>query len=433
MSQVLATAGLVAGRHVRGLDQTGLAQKGGAVVSDVEDQPSVARGRRAGRPRASATSTSAPTCWSPPSPRTSPPPRPWRTVAAISSAKVPTGAMVVDPSVSFPDADAVLERITERVRKDAGVVARRPRAEPRRCSATTSSRSRCCSARPSRPARCRCPPRRSRRRSRSTAPRWRRTCRRSGGAARPSPSRRRFAAVVAAATGTGPDTGVPGPGRARRRGGGARSSRRSVPRRAASWRAWSVSGCPSSSPTRTRTTRAQYAVVVRGHAWTPTRASPRPSPPGCTSSWRTRTSTRSRGSRSTRRSRPRSARSSATAPGTRGSSTRRCCGRSGCSARSRSGRWFRPGYRTLRAMRRLRGTRLDPFGVAEVRRVERELVAEYRSLIPTLLTLDDGDDRPRRRDRRPAGHGAGLRADQARQRRPLPRPAGRAAAMTAPS
>ena len=55
------------------------------------------------------------------------------------------------------------------------------------------------------------------------------------------------------------------------------------------------------------------------------------------------------------------------------------------------GRWFRPGYRTLRAMRRLRGTRLDPFGVAEVRRVERELVAEYRSLIPTLLTLDDTD------------------------------------------
>ena len=59
------------------------------------------------------------------------------------------------------------------------------------------------------------------------------------------------------------------------------------------------------------------------------------------------------------------------------------------------GRWFRPGYRTLRAMRRLRGTRLDPFGVAEVRRVERELVAEYRSLIPTLLSLDDSDDTDR--------------------------------------
>jgi indolepyruvate ferredoxin oxidoreductase len=55
------------------------------------------------------------------------------------------------------------------------------------------------------------------------------------------------------------------------------------------------------------------------------------------------------------------------------------------------GRWFRPGYRSLRAMRKLRGTRLDPFGLAEVRRVERELVAEYVDLVPTLLALDDVD------------------------------------------
>jgi indolepyruvate ferredoxin oxidoreductase len=35
VSQILATAGLIAGWHARSLDQTGLAQKGGAVVSDV--------------------------------------------------------------------------------------------------------------------------------------------------------------------------------------------------------------------------------------------------------------------------------------------------------------------------------------------------------------------------------------------------------------
>lgn len=53
------------------------------------------------------------------------------------------------------------------------------------------------------------------------------------------------------------------------------------------------------------------------------------------------------------------------------------------------GRWFRPGYRTLRAMRRVRGTPFDPFGAAEVRRVERALVAEYHALIPSLVAALD--------------------------------------------
>jgi indolepyruvate ferredoxin oxidoreductase len=45
------------------------------------------------------------------------------------------------------------------------------------------------------------------------------------------------------------------------------------------------------------------------------------------------------------------------------------------------GSWFRPVFRLLRAMRRLRGTPLDPFGIAHVRRVERELIQEYEQLI----------------------------------------------------
>jgi indolepyruvate ferredoxin oxidoreductase len=36
-------------------------------------------------------------------------------------------------------------------------------------------------------------------------------------------------------------------------------------------------------------------------------------------------------------------------------------------------------------MRRLRGTKLDPFGRARVRRVERELIAEYEEMVAEAL------------------------------------------------
>jgi indolepyruvate ferredoxin oxidoreductase len=49
------------------------------------------------------------------------------------------------------------------------------------------------------------------------------------------------------------------------------------------------------------------------------------------------------------------------------------------------GPWFRPAFVTLVAMRRLRGTALDPFGYTEVRRTERALVTEYREVIDQLL------------------------------------------------
>jgi indolepyruvate ferredoxin oxidoreductase len=49
------------------------------------------------------------------------------------------------------------------------------------------------------------------------------------------------------------------------------------------------------------------------------------------------------------------------------------------------GPWFRPAFATLVAMRRLRGTALDPFGYTEVRRTERALITEYREVIDQLL------------------------------------------------
>ncbi len=50
------------------------------------------------------------------------------------------------------------------------------------------------------------------------------------------------------------------------------------------------------------------------------------------------------------------------------------------------GPWFRPGFRLLAAGRRLRGTPFDPFGHTQVRRTERTLVGEYRALVGQLLS-----------------------------------------------
>ncbi len=56
----------------------------------------------------------------------------------------------------------------------------------------------------------------------------------------------------------------------------------------------------------------------------------------------------------------------------------------------RLGPWFRPAFVVLRMMKPLRGTAFDPFGYTRVRRTERELVGEYRAMIEgTLATLSE--------------------------------------------
>jgi indolepyruvate ferredoxin oxidoreductase len=57
----------------------------------------------------------------------------------------------------------------------------------------------------------------------------------------------------------------------------------------------------------------------------------------------------------------------------------------GLTRKVKLGRWFDGVFRVLAALRRLRGTALDPFGYAEVRRVERALVPEYRALVEKAL------------------------------------------------
>ncbi|MCC6802124.1 MAG: indolepyruvate ferredoxin oxidoreductase family protein, partial [Anaerolineae bacterium] len=58
----------------------------------------------------------------------------------------------------------------------------------------------------------------------------------------------------------------------------------------------------------------------------------------------------------------------------------------GVRRKIRLGRWFDPVYTLLVAMRRLRGTPLDLFGYTAVRRAERRLIHDYRALIENALT-----------------------------------------------
>ncbi|MWA04829.1 indolepyruvate ferredoxin oxidoreductase family protein [Actinomadura sp. LD22] len=58
----------------------------------------------------------------------------------------------------------------------------------------------------------------------------------------------------------------------------------------------------------------------------------------------------------------------------------------GMQRKIKLGPWFTPVFRGLRGMRGVRGTRLDVFGYAGLRRTERELVENYRTLLEQLST-----------------------------------------------
>jgi len=57
----------------------------------------------------------------------------------------------------------------------------------------------------------------------------------------------------------------------------------------------------------------------------------------------------------------------------------------GVTRKIRLGTWFDPIFGVLAGMKALRGTWLDPFGFAAVRRVERQLPGEYRALVEQAL------------------------------------------------
>ncbi|MFI7121226.1 indolepyruvate ferredoxin oxidoreductase family protein [Amycolatopsis sp. NPDC049868] len=123
VAQILATAAVLEGKQVRTLDMTGLAQKGGAVVSDLKitaeptpQAPKLAAGEcdlylacdvLVGADPAHLTVADA-----------------GRTTAVVSTTEVPTGRMVVDTTVSFPDAAAVLGPISDSTARTVALDAR---------------------------------------------------------------------------------------------------------------------------------------------------------------------------------------------------------------------------------------------------------------------------------------------------------------------
>jgi indolepyruvate ferredoxin oxidoreductase len=114
-AQIISTAAVMAGMYVRSLDQLGMAQKGGAVVSDIKMSTSpfsgankVAAGEcdlylgcdilvAAGAANLEVVSAE-------------------RTIAVVSTSAVPTGLMVTDPTMTFPDLAETSSRILQNAR-----------------------------------------------------------------------------------------------------------------------------------------------------------------------------------------------------------------------------------------------------------------------------------------------------------------------------
>lgn len=113
VAQVLATAAFLDGYTVRSLDQTGVAQKGGAVVSDVKlgTGPLNRAAKLAGGECDLYLGCDSLVAVDPTHLKAA---HADRTVAVVSTAEVPTGTMVVDTAVPFPDQDSIRAQLDGR-------------------------------------------------------------------------------------------------------------------------------------------------------------------------------------------------------------------------------------------------------------------------------------------------------------------------------
>jgi indolepyruvate ferredoxin oxidoreductase len=120
VSQVIGVAALIDGLHVAELDQTGLSQKGGPVVSDMR----ISREPRPGSNRVSTASADLYLGFDvlgAANPKNLAVTDPDRTVAVVSTHAVPTGAMVLDPKQGFPAVEGELQTIDVVTRREQNV------------------------------------------------------------------------------------------------------------------------------------------------------------------------------------------------------------------------------------------------------------------------------------------------------------------------
>jgi indolepyruvate ferredoxin oxidoreductase len=120
VNQILGTAALLDGKHVRGLDQTGLSQKGGPVVSHLKIFEHATES-------SNKVSAGSADCYIgfdvlvATAPQNLDHARPDRTIAVVSTSQVPTGAMVTSTTVEFPEANGLITSIDRVTRKDENV------------------------------------------------------------------------------------------------------------------------------------------------------------------------------------------------------------------------------------------------------------------------------------------------------------------------
>jgi indolepyruvate ferredoxin oxidoreductase len=118
VSQILGAAAQLEGLHVAGLDQTGLSQKGGAVVSDLRFSTAPIEGsNRAGDERADLLLIFDEVVGL--SPNYLRAARAGHTVAVVSTTAVETGAMIGHPDAAHPNAEALADLLAANTRAEA--------------------------------------------------------------------------------------------------------------------------------------------------------------------------------------------------------------------------------------------------------------------------------------------------------------------------